>query len=226
MKEKLKIFIKIVPILLLVVLTAFGDTTLPPCSYKAVSMNEKYFFVMLAPKEKKEFDCNGYSDEKKADAKKLREQFSVSGLYTKDSLKPLWAVDWYSHQLYIANDGKHIVRIGPWASNASDEAFSFIENGEIKKTYKVEDLITSIESLPHSTSHFEWKKEFEINDENQTFSTTTLENRKFVFDLKTGELISKTENGPLNNQGNSSNKSFCGGVALLFGLILLFLLGR
>ena len=205
---------------------AMADTVAPPCSYKEFSNDKNFFFVMLTPKNEKESECVGYSDKKKAEAEKIKSTFSVSGLYSiKNSSKPLWKVSWHSYQIYVANDGKHVIRIGPWASNASDEAFSFIENGEIIKTYAIKDLISSVESLPHSVSHFEWKKELEIDNETNFFSATTLENKKFIFNLENGDVVSKPENDTSKVEEKKTT-SFCGGLILLVGLILSFLFGR
>ena len=97
------------------------DTVAPPCSYQRYSEDSKYFFIMLAPDDKREVECRGYSEEAKAEARKIRSKFSVSGLYSnKSPSKPLWKVNWYSYEVYVANNGKHLIRIGPWASSASD----------------------------------------------------------------------------------------------------------
>jgi hypothetical protein len=176
---------------------------------------------MLAPEEKKDVECRGRSEDEKALAQKLRNQFKFSGLYLSENIySPLWKVNWYSHLIFVANDGKHVIRAGPWASSPSDEALSFIENGDILKTYKVEDLITEIATLPHSTSHFEWKKELAIKDETKTFVATTLEDKTFVFNFETGEIVNRSEK---ETQGNNK-KTFCGGSALLwvFALCLIF----
>lgn len=223
MINKIKIVRRAMPIIilwlfLLAVSGTFADTTSPPCSYRTFSSDGKYFFVMLASKDKKDVECIGQTKEKQSDAGKIRKAFSTSGLYEGVSL--LWKVDWYSDTVYVADDGKHVVRVGPWASRSSDEAFSLIEEGELKKTYRIEDLIISIDSLPHSVSHFEWLKESKLDSETNTFSVTTLENRKFICDLNTGAIRKVDENNK-SDTNRKENRSVCGGIALFIGLVLL-----
>lgn len=214
------------------------DTTLPPCSYNVLSQNKKFLFIMLVPKDKIEVECIGATPEKSKVAKLLRKKYSKSGLYKTGVLSPMWEVDWYSDQVFVSNNGEQVIRIGPWASNLSDEAFTFIKNGEILKRYTVGDLIRSVDALPHSTSHFEWRKELELDEKTNSFLVTTLEDNQFSFDITTGIMTnsptkisekqvadsdSSNSYSPKSSDNTSSDKNdktFCGGIVLLFGLIL------
>ena len=170
--------------------SVFADTVAPPCTYKTYSEDKKYVFVMIAPDER--VDCGTSSNEKKFEAKKIRTQFTISGLYKNDeSKRTLWTVDWYSHKVYLSNEGKYLVRTGPWASSDTDEAFSFFNEGKLLKTYKVNDLIRYVSALHHSSSHFQWENETKLNSAENILEVTTLEGGKFDFKLESGEIINQ-----------------------------------
>ena len=160
----------------------FADSPATPCSYSVPS--DAGLFVMLAPDPKSE--CLSQGDEPKRTAKALREKYGASGLYS--GADPVWTVDWFSYKVYLSKNGKYLVRMGPWASSGSDEAFSFFADGKLLKTYKVEDIVRDVAALPHSVSHFEWKKDTVLYDAAGTFSASTLEGGDFIFDLATGEI--------------------------------------
>lgn len=160
----------------------FADSPATPCSYTVAS--DAGLFVMLAPDVKSE--CLSQGEEPKRTAKALREKYGASGLYSGPD--PVWTVDWFSYKVYLSKNGKYLVRMGPWASSGSNEAFSFFADGKLLKTYKVEDIVRDVAGLPHSVSHFEWKKNTGLDDAAGTFRASTLEGGDFIFDLATGEI--------------------------------------
>lgn len=160
----------------------FADKPATPCSYTVPS--DAGLFVMLAPDPK--LDCLSQGDEPKRTAKALREKYGASGLYSGSD--PVWTVDWFSYKVYLSKNGKYLVRMGPWASSGSNEAFSFFADGKLLKTYKIEDIVRDVAGLPHSVSHFEWEKNTVLYDAAGIFSASTLEGGDFIFDLATGEI--------------------------------------
>lgn len=170
----------------------FADTTATQCSYSISSGNGKYIFVMLATEKFNE--CLSQGDKAKAESEILHKEYKSSGLYQKsNSTKPLWTVEWYSYKVYLSADGKYFVRTGPWASKETDEAFSFFSDGKLVKSYLVNDLIRFVSALPHSVSHFQWEKQSQLNDSNNSFEVITLEDGKFIFNLENGEIISQSK---------------------------------
>jgi hypothetical protein len=141
-------------------------------------------FVMLAPDPK--IECLSQGDESKRTAEALRKKYGASGLYS--GLDPVWTVDWFSYKVYLSKNGKYLVRMGPWASSGSNEAFSFFADGKLVKTYKVEDIVRDVAALPHTVSHFEWEKNTGLDDAAGAFNASTLDGGDFVFDLATGEI--------------------------------------
>src|SRR6188508_1354212 len=75
--------------------SARADKIGPPMSYKRVSADKKFVFVMLAPGAEA-FD--GYKR---------------SGMYKNDgSTEPLWTVDWYRRSAAITANGAFVIRYG------------------------------------------------------------------------------------------------------------------
>jgi len=115
--------------------------------------------------------------------------YRKSGMYRKgESNKSLWTVDWYSHQVLVANDGQHLIRLGPWASRTFEEAISFFRNGELLASYRINDLVSDENELPHSVSHFEWKKSSNFDEKSMTFNISTIDGNEFTFDVRTGQI--------------------------------------
>jgi hypothetical protein len=169
---------------------AFADHPVPPKSYSIVSSDRRFVFVMLAPTV--EDDINLGSSAQRKRALRIRKRYRSSGLYSiNGSRKPLWTIDWYASSVILPSGGLYVIRMGPWASTRDDEAFSFFKEGKILKTYRVKDLISNPAALPHSVSHFDWLKLKTLNPHQKTFTVTTLLNEKYVFDITTGNIMSR-----------------------------------
>jgi len=148
---------------------------------------------MLAPKS--EYECVGLSDPEAAERKALRTRFKSSGMYENgDPARLKWAAtsDWFAYQILVTNDGEAIVRMGPWARNFSDEAFSFIRNGTLVRTVAIDELIENESSVKRSVSHFMWSDGFGLTSAGDRFFVNTLEGASYQFDVKTGETVSST----------------------------------
>ncbi len=151
------------------------------------SPNQRYFFTMV-PQD------SGYSDEHPgATGKAYRLQ--ADGDFTL-----LWRVSgWYAHQLYLSNDGVHLVRIGNWATGCelSDKqlAVAFYKQGDLLKKYSTRDLIKQENSIRCSVSHYQWRAETEqpqwLGYDND-FYLTTIEGVEYRFSLTTGDILSQT----------------------------------
>lgn len=196
---------------------AFGDTPSPPCSYKATSSDGLLTFVMLAPRERTEVECIGQTDRKVLEASAVRKSYRYSGMYKTGSGIPEWTVDWYSPEILVPNNGGVVVRFGGWASTGDDEAFSIIGRRGIIKAYSVKDLITRIDRLPRSTSHFIWKDAVVLNDGENTLTITTAEEMIFIFNLGTGELSSSTR----VSRETGGDRFKCANLLIVLGLACL-----
>jgi hypothetical protein len=183
---------------------ALADSEGSTGPYTLESADKKYIFVMLR-------GCNHN------DSVHLYppDRYPESGLYLNDgSVAPLWTVDWCGNVL-LPSDGVHVVRTGHWArtyEGYNQEAITFFAGGKRLKSYQVNDLVTLPYLLPHSSSHFEWRRLITPEDGAQSFTimerrypyeagvvfdqnahTMTLETLQgdcYAFDLKTGEIVS------------------------------------
>lgn len=195
----------------------FADSVATPCSYKVDSGNKEYFAVILALPEATKYECISQGPEKKNEALELRRRFPMSGVYASSSQNPLWQFDWYSHEVLLANDGRHLIRKGPWASKETDEAVSFFVDGRTIKSYAVQDLIKNMDVLPRSVSHFRWSNGFSLNDFEKSLTVLTLDGQKILFSIETGERISTKS----SEQNLEYAQTSCGGVSLILGLVAL-----
>ncbi len=168
----------------------FGDSFAPPSSYKVVSQNQKYVFVMIAPLSTEQ-DANYWIDTKKNEILEIRNKYSKSGMYLNDaSNKLLWSVDWYGAGVEIANDGEHVVTSFGMASDLQDRVLTFYANGSPIKSYTVQQLVKKKRKLQHTNSHFFWEKESLFDTEKNKYYIQTVDDRHFIFDITTGNIVS------------------------------------
>lgn len=177
-------------------------------TYSTPSPDGKYVFVMIAPRTR-----NPHPDlqpERKPHEKALYEKYAKtgSGLYRNDgSTVPLWTVDWYSFEVFPANDGVHLVRthgdscvsrsfpatkrlpddVVAWQVNAP--ALSFYTNGKPIRTYSLRELVQVPESLPHTLYHVLWMSGGVFTEDGRQFGLITQEPRQLYFDLDTGRIV-------------------------------------
>lgn len=161
----------------------FADSPAPPRDYKKVTENNEYVFVMLAPDE-------GAKHQDSA----TRGIYKQSGLYRNDgSTTPLWAVYWYAFEVYPSSDGKHLVRMGPWASSTEQLALSFYRDGKEIRSYRIRDLVRDETKLSRTVSHFFWRSELRYDDKRGLVFLKTRDNQTYWFSVKTGEIEQETK---------------------------------
>jgi hypothetical protein len=165
-----------------VAVPVIADEEAPPADYTKETENGKYIFVMLAPERPHRVSKN---DE-------IRALYKHSGLYNKTgTYEPLWQVFWYSFTVYPSSDGKHVVRMGPWAQTTSDLAIAFYAEGKELKQYAISDLVEDINKLKYTVSHFFWRTDIKYNDKEGTVFLKTVDGISYTFSVKTGEIIDK-----------------------------------
>jgi len=165
-----------------------ADKEAPPFSFTEKTADGKYIFVMLAPEER----LGSWNDETCARIQRIRETYKVSGLYRADNPhEPLWTVDWYAFDVVPISDGHHLIRWGGWAWSRAPEwpAVGFYADGKLLRDYNVSDLVSWPSLMPHSVSHFTWRKSSVIDEENLQLTLTTYHLERYTFDLTTGEIV-------------------------------------
>lgn len=129
---------------------------------------------------------------------------------------------------------KEITKVYP---NMEEVALTFYSFGKPFRSYKASELVTVEDFQMTGGATFVWSGEGVLNEKIKTFSITKKNGEKLVFDITTGNLLSgklpsqqnstsKTEVDNTQPPKSENSKSFCGGIALLVGLILSFLFGR
>lgn len=175
---------------LLLLISLFGSALLAdslayPNSWMAETKDGKSVFVMLSPEWPNERNRN----EENAD--EYPEGYSVSGLYRKgDKSTPVYTVSWYAYRVDLSNDGRYLIRPGPWATDRSDMAVAFYDRGELLRFYRINELTSFTSPFEHTISHFFWKKSWDFDQESNELAIETKTFTSFRFDATTGEIIS------------------------------------
>jgi len=169
-----------ITLLVLIAGAALADRPAPPRDYTITSTNGLYQFRMApAP-----WDAT-------ANAMPMGEASRVS------DGERLWSFQgWYSHSTFLANDGSHLVRTGPWASLPPEEelAVAFYRDGVELSRFVVADLVNDSNRLERSVSHYTWVKQAEelpALDDELLFKLITVENVMITFDVLTGSIVDR-----------------------------------
>lgn len=165
----------------------FADSPVFPYTYTQIVPGEEFLLVMLAPDE----DTYWLDEEAKARRLKILQTYPQSGLYRNDgSTEPIWSVDWYSMSVDVSSDGVHLIRRGPWATSIADDAVSFYASGELLQRYRIRNLVDNPFLLEFTVSHFFWSSNREFDEARLEYMIETIDGNRFVFDVRTGEIVS------------------------------------
>jgi hypothetical protein len=115
----------------------------------------------------------------------------------------LWQTSgWYAFTVFLDDSGKYLVRLGnsPRGDkpSAADLAVAFYESGKLVKSYSTADLVKDASKVLASVSHYAWLGEpapdFSAQPtmlaENLEFRLRTTDGIEYVFDARTGAVIS------------------------------------
>ncbi|HJZ56195.1 MAG TPA: hypothetical protein VKE74_14610 [Gemmataceae bacterium] len=187
---------------------AFADKSGPPTTYTKASADGQYIFVMISPNEV-DAELKLYNDEAAKKVRAIRAMYTRSGLYKNDGSKePLWTVDWYAAGVLVPSDGVHLVRFQymPFykaprgepvdKEGLKTEGVTFFAKGKEIRKYQVADLIERPELLTRSVVHYQWVKAPVLRDKEGQLEIVTLDGNRFVFELKTGEIVKKERANP------------------------------
>lgn len=177
-KRVISAFVFLILLILLNFTVAHADTQSPTGSY-IKEINEDYIFVMVVKGE----DCfiKSITDE----------VYPQSGLYPSDgTVEPIWIIDFYAYEMeiVISDDGINLIRsLFVGTSSLEQVGVELYSNGVLNREYKISEFIKSTDDLPQTTRHKIWYTKSEIKD--GFLEIITLEGKKVVFDLVTGEII-------------------------------------
>lgn len=172
----------------------FADKPAPQREYSVLSPNGAYQFTMYPASNAGDSDV-----EPRGEAREVRGDSSQS---SSETGKVLWDVQgWYSFETFIADDGRGLVRIGPWASLPMEEelAVAFYRDGQEIRRYVVGDLVENEQALQRTVSHYTWQiREVGLPKliRGNQFQLRTIENRVVTFDVRSGDMINPAVGRP------------------------------
>ena len=164
-----------------------ADSPAPEREYAITSPNGKFTFTMYPV---------SYGSGKETQPRGVASRIG--------SDETLWSVTgWYASETFIADDGHHLVRIGPWASRPMEEelAVAFYRNGQEIRRYVVAELIDDSDSVQRTVSHYNWQKRNENYPrltKDGLFELITVENAIFAFDIANGLMVTDSSHADTN----------------------------
>lgn len=121
-------------------------------------------------------------------------------------LKELWRTSgWYSFQVFLSHDGRHLVRMGPWSVGSEpahdDLAVAFYQDGKLLKSYSTAELVKDHSKVQRSVSHYTWLADSDSRAADATlhelklgwdnvFTLSTIDGINYRFNATTGGIES------------------------------------
>jgi len=192
----MKSLLTIATVLGLLVVRVPADMPAPPRAYvTAGPWGEIYFKMLPSAKDRwNQRDGQGIAYRVRADGPD----------------EELWRTEgWYSFEIFLSHDGRHLVAMGPWNSgnepSKEDLAVAFYRDGKLLKQYSTAELVKDRSKVSRSISHYRWlardseylsaKKDPEaqlrLSWEN-TFRLKTCDGIVYEFDVTNGEIKKKS----------------------------------
>lgn len=179
--------------LLLTVLSesAFADKEKVNDQYSVTSPNGKFVIEMIP--------STNFGEAGKGFA------FATSDVQHKDTL---WRVDWFAKKVFLADDGLHLIRFGPWAKDKkglTDNAIGFYKKGKALKQYLVKDLVKDKKSISATVSHYMWEScdsavVSGLSKDFKTYTLVTNDRIMYVFNTSTGKIMKKKILSPVEKR--------------------------
>ena len=116
--------------------------------------------------------------------------------------------NWYSFEVYVSMDGRHLVQMGPWnfgdGPAAKDLAVAFHKDGKLLKSYSTTELIKDPKQVDRSVIHYDWRapsrrltltegQVLQLEPKltyDDKFTLHTIDGWTYVFDVTTGTIVS------------------------------------
>ena len=129
-----------------------------------------------------------------------------SGLYyNEEPLRNIYYIDIsaHKHHVFISDCGIYLVTLQDTLDNFNGEILgggliNFFGNGNLIKSYGAKDLLRYPDTVPETSAGYFWRydgstplnKEANFDQEANTLTVDTYTRDVFVFDIKTGEIVS------------------------------------
>ena len=173
-------------LLLSLATVAVADRPAPDRQYTIRSANGQYEFTMYPAGSQDDSGSAPYGEAHSIAT-------SDPELAADADRTPLWKVSgWYAAKTFLSNDGRNLVRMGPWASKPLDEelAVAFYCDGREIRRYVVADLVQDESAVQRSVSHYNWQasdSDLPRLTEDGRFQLRTIDGRLVTFDITNGE---------------------------------------
>ncbi len=121
------------------------------------------------------------------------DSLQASGLYEKgDTLKRIYALNWFSSRLFISYSGKYLTRLYS-ATDSKDTVISFYNAGFLIKSYKLSDICDFYFLLPRTITTILWESNIFFSENRKDIDVQlalrTPQNEYFIFNCITGNII-------------------------------------
>jgi hypothetical protein len=160
----------------------------PPRTYATESPDGRHVFVMISPLSEAR-DLEIWNEETQNRIRAIRGKFPGSGMYRNDGTsEPLWTVDWYAYSVDVPSGGDYVVRYTTGGDGwGKQPALAFYQRGALLRAYEIGDLIT----IPTLIDHGDWREQRTLDDAGRLVHVTTELGDRYVFDVQTGEIVSR-----------------------------------
>lgn len=181
-------------------LAARADEEMSPVPMVTPSESQMYFFKMV-PAEMADRGGDRLVEVTKATGA----AYQLGG---DGGMRELWRTEgWYASTVLLANDGRHLVRMGPWPSGWEPTpehlAVAFYRDGQLLRSYSTADLIKDKKRVQVSASHYFWlavadhsdwfrfdpDREPRLDNNYGEFRLKTIEGVLYRFSLESGKII-------------------------------------
>ncbi len=112
----------------------------------------------------------------------------------KGTAEELWSVNFYSSQAVLTNDGRHLITLGPLASDMTNLAIAFYQDGKEMKRYQIKELIRDESKLEPTASHFLWLSDHPnyaagLSEDEKEYTLNLIDGSVYVFDVVSGQIL-------------------------------------
>ena len=168
------------------------DLEFQPRPYVVATSDGAYFFKMSPDPEAPDDRDKGFG-------------YAFKPEVGRDNVQ-LWSTSgWYADQVFLARDGKHLVRLGNWPRGSepskADLAVGFYESGQLLKSYSTAELIRDPSRVPRTVSHYSFlgepapsfASEPTLVQDALTFRLVTSDGIEYIFDVMSGSISSSRQ---------------------------------
>jgi hypothetical protein len=175
---------------------ARADSFRAPYPHAVTSANGRYVFKMVPSREE------AFVHEESPPGAGIAYRVNADGELTE-----IWKTSgWYSRDIFLGSDGATLVRLGASMSGDGPSrdhvGVAFYREGKLLKSYSTAELIKDRTKVSVTASHYEWLPGLAgfapghlgaedaptLHDAASRFSLTTIDDRRYHFDVTTGEI--------------------------------------